>query len=269
MRLIDLRSGSSTHSLAGHSGSVLTVAWHPRNPNILASGAIDGCVRLWDIRRSASSLGTLDHGDSIGVIGHDGRGSGARRREQGKSHNGAVNGICWTEDGRYLISAGHDEQMRVWDMTIGSNTLVNFGPGLKNAQTTTFLPLLAPSHLSPADKEVLFYANPREILSFDVHSGALISRLRIPGPQGSQSSDISRRNLQARTTSLAWRAHSIEMYSGHGNGTIHSWRPCLPEDAILEQEETEEDQSELERKRKREELDQIVRDLTKRKTTYI
>lgn len=153
-RLVDLKSGSSTHSLAGHSGSVLAVAWHPKDENILVSGGSDGAVRVWDIRRSASSLGVLDMDDAVGIAGYDGKGTGARRRERGRAHNGAANGLTWTEDGQYLVSVGHDERMRVWNMTSGANTLANFGPGLRNATKTSLYPILAPSHLSAPGQEV-------------------------------------------------------------------------------------------------------------------
>ena len=273
VRLVDLRSGANTHSLSGHSGSVLSVAWHPKQENVLGSGATDGTIRLWDVRRSASSLGVLDMEDSIGIAGYDGKGTGARRRERGKAHTGAVNGVVWTEDGEYLASVGHDERMRVWNMATGANTLANFGPGLKNANTTMLLPLIVPSHLSETGKEAIFYPNPREILSFDMHSGTVQSRLRIIGLPGSQSSaEISGRNPKNRTTSLAWRAHHIEMYSAHGDGTIRCWQPRTWEDTVAGDDEVRDEATEneaVERKRKREEFDQMVRDLTKKKITFI
>lgn len=267
VRLVDLRSGSSAHSLAGHSGAVLSVAWHPKDENILVSGATDGCIRLWDVRRSASSLGVLDLEDSIGITGYDGHGTGARRRERGRAHNGAVNGLTWTDDGRYLVSVGHDEKMRVWDMTTGANTLANFGPGLKNTHTSSLFPLLAPSPCSPAGQEIIFYPNPREITSFSLHSGTLLSRLRSPGSLP-QTTEGSSRNLTPRTTSLTWRAHSVELYSAHADGGIRCWRPRTREDVAVEREEKEDDgraEEEVERKRKREELEGIVRDLTGKK----
>lgn len=270
VRLVDLRSGASTHSLAGHSGSVLTVAWHPKEEHVLASGATDGVVRLWDVRRSNSSLGVLDMEDSIGVAGYDGQGTGARRRERGKAHNGAVNGITWTEDGRYLVSNGHDERMRVWNITTGANTLANFGPGLKNATTTVMFPLIAPSHLSPAGQETIFYPNPKEITSFDMHSGTPQNRLRVRGLPGS-AVDSSARNPKNRTTSLAWRAHHVELYSAHGDGTIRCWRPRTREDIIADQEESANPSTDVdaaERKRKREEFEDIVKDLTSKKITF-
>lgn len=254
---------------------MLTVAWHPRNENILASGGTDGAVRLWDVRRSASSLGVLDMEDSIGIAGFDGKGRGARRRERGKAHNGVVNGIMWGDDGSHLVSTGHDERMRVWDMHTGANTLANFGPSLKNAHTSALVPLVAPTNLSAPGRQVIYYPNPKEIVSFDLHEGALISRLRAPGTgatSAARGSNAGVLNLRNRTTSLAWRTHDIEMYSAHADGTIRCWRPRTREDAIADQEgdsdEAELQEGSSERKRKREDLDQIVRDLTGKRVTF-
>lgn len=272
VRLVDLQSGASAHSLAGHAGSVLTLEWHPKNENILASGATDGSVRLWDIRRSASSLGVLDMDDSIGIAGYNGKGTGARRRERGRAHVGAVNGLTWTEDGKYLISSGTDERMRVWDMATGANTLANFGPAIRNAQNTANQPLLVPSHLTPAGSETIYFPNPQEILSFDMHSGTLQRRLRIVGQAAPTGPAPNMRNLKNRTTSMAWRAHNVEFYSAHSDGSIRCWGPRTWEDELAEQEEREVTQGTAseaaEKKRKRDELDQIVRDLTKRPVTF-
>ena len=272
VRLVDLQSGASAHSLAGHSGSVLAVAWHPKNENILASGATDGTVRLWDVRRSASSLGVLDMDDSIGVAGYDGQGTGARRRERGRAHVGAVNGITWTDDGKYLVTSGTDERMRVWDTATGANTLANFGPTIRNAQNTALQPLLAPSHLSPVGSETIYFPNPQEILNFDLHAGTLQRRLRIVGQAAPTGPALSMRNLKNRTTSLAWRAFNVEFYSAHSDGSIRCWRPKTWEDELIEQEEKEAAQGTCseaaERKRKRDELEGVVRSLTKKPVTY-
>ncbi|KAF2212855.1 hypothetical protein CERZMDRAFT_97353 [Cercospora zeae-maydis SCOH1-5] len=272
VRLVDLRSGSASHSLAGHSGSLLTVAWHPTHENILASGATDGVVRTWDVRKSASSLGVLDMEDSIGIAGYDGRGTGARRREKGRAHNGAVNGLSWTDEGRHLVTTGHDERVRVWNMDTGANTLVNFGPGLKNSTTTALLPLVVPSHLSAAGREVVCYPNPKEILAFDMHEGTLQNRLRVQSLPGANQADSNVRNLKNRTTALAWRAHHVQMYSAHGDGAIRCWSPRTAEDAAAEQEEADEleggEGAAAERKRKREAFEQIVADLTTKKITF-
>jgi DNA excision repair protein ERCC-8 len=122
VRLVDLRTGSSTHSLAGHYGALLSLAWSPTLEHILASGGIDGTVRLWDIRKSSGELGVLNMEDSTGITTMDGVGRSSRARDVGKAHSAAVNGITWTDDGAYLITAGHDERIRVWDAAAGANT---------------------------------------------------------------------------------------------------------------------------------------------------
>ncbi|EMC91177.1 hypothetical protein BAUCODRAFT_39329 [Baudoinia panamericana UAMH 10762] len=273
VRLVDLRSGSSAHSLAGHAGSVLSVAWHPKNENVLASGASDGTCRLWDIRRSASSLGVLDMTDSAGIVGYNGIGTGARRRERGKAHNGAVNGITWSYDARYLVTVGHDERMRVWNMLTGANTLASFGPSLRNTTTTLLTPAIAPAHFSPPGTDIVYYPNPGEILAFGMHDGTLLRRLRIPTTQMRRFEGGSIHNLNTRTSALAWRPHNVELYSAHTDGSIRSWRPRTDEEIALDKEDEDstwtDDHDAAERKRKRDNLDQIVRDVTGRKVAYM
>ena len=269
VRLVDLRSGASAHSLAGHQGAVLSVAWNPRDDYILASGGSDGEVRLWDIRRSAGSLGVLDMDDSVGVGGEDGRGRNARSRNHGKAHTGACNGVVWTEDGKHIVTAGHDERVRVWDVGLGANALSHFGPIIKNTHLSTLLPLLAPGHLSGS--QVMLYPNEKEILMFDLFEGTLLKRLRTPGVAVAQASgSAGQRNIKNRVTSLGWRAGDVEMYSAHSDGVIRAWKPRTKDEIEAEKDEADqvdgdEDES---RKRKRQALDDVFRDLSRQKITF-
>ncbi|OCK82455.1 WD40 repeat-like protein [Lepidopterella palustris CBS 459.81] len=270
VRLVDLRSGARTHSLAGHNGAVLSVAWSPTLEHILASGSTDGTVRFWDIRRGSGDIGGLDMEDSLGIIGRDGFGAEAPRRCNGKAHAGAVNGLVWTEDGRHLVSAGHDERVRVWDTTTGANTLASFGPLVRNSHLSSLIPLLAPSALVPAEKDVMFYPNEHEILMYELFEGEMVKRLRRPSrPAGGARG--GGRNVRNRITALAWRAHDVEFYSAHSDGSIGAWMPRSAEDVIADEEEREgvggEDENES-RKRKREVLEDVYRDLMMRKVTY-
>lgn len=72
VRLLDLKTGTGTHSLVGHIGEVLAVGWSPRDEFLLASGGCDGTARLWDIRMAASCLASLDM-DDTSRPGLDGR----------------------------------------------------------------------------------------------------------------------------------------------------------------------------------------------------
>lgn len=276
IRLVDLRSGASTHSLAAHQAAVLSVAWSPRDENILASGGSDGTVRLWDIRRSAGCLGVLDLEDSVGVGGEDGLGKNARPRGQGKAHVGPCNGVSWTDDGKYLVSAGHDERVRVWDISTGANTLSHFGPIIQNTHSSTLLPILPPSHLAPPGTQAMMYPNEKEILMFDLLEGTLLKRLRIVRPTAAIHQPLvaagQRRDTKNRITSLAWRAGSIEMFSGHSDGIIRAWMPRTREEVEDEKAMRGEGGAggdDEARKRKREALDEVFRDLTKQKITFI
>lgn len=269
VRLVDLRSGASSHALAGHAGPVLTVAWSPVDEHILASGGTDGTIRFWDVRRSAGFVAALDKEDSVGIVGYNGRGIGARRRERGRAHVGTVNGIVWTEDGRHLVSTGHDERIRVWNTTTGANTLANFGPVIRNKNFSRLLPCLAPPHLVASGKEVLFFPCEREILMYEMLEGKLLKRLRTPGvPVGNISSD-GKVSLKQRVVDLAWRAHSVELYSAHGNGSIRAWKPRTSEDAQQDEDERQESEAvEIERKRKRQVLEDVYHDLARKRMIF-
>ena len=58
--LCDIHSGSSTHILRSHSLPVMSLAWSPLNDFTLASGSQDNRVLLWDIRKAAGPLMSLD-----------------------------------------------------------------------------------------------------------------------------------------------------------------------------------------------------------------
>ena len=273
VRLVDLRSGASAHSLAGHSGAVLSVAWSPCDANILATAGSDGTARLWDIRRSAGCLGLLDSEDPIGTIADNSTERIPRQIERHKAHVGACNGIAWTDDSDYLITTGHDERIRTWSATTGANTLSHFGPAIKNANLSTLLPLLAPSYLTGPGKQVVFYPNDNEILMFDLLEGTLHKRLKTPGTAVAQARGITgQRNIRNRVVSLAWRSGNIELYSAHSDGVIRKWMPRTKEDEELEAEEREETAGVVDedknRKRKREALDELNRDLTRQKLMF-
>ncbi|KAF1845843.1 WD40 repeat-like protein, partial [Cucurbitaria berberidis CBS 394.84] len=260
VRLVDLRSGANTHSLAGHSGAILSTAWSPVREHILVSGATDGSVRFWDVRRSVGELGMLDLEDTVGVLDNS-TSSFSRNSTRGQAHRGPVNGLVWTEDGRHLVSCGHDQRIRVWNTDTGANTLANFGPMVKNSGLASCIPVLPPVQSLQPGADIIFYPNEHEILAYELFDGKLFRRLKRPQFQKQNHAPSSapaqgQRNSKDRITSLAWRPHNLEMYSAHADGSIAAWEPRTEEDAELDEEEEQEKLDKEEgKKRKRGVLD--------------
>jgi DNA excision repair protein ERCC-8 len=273
VRLVDLRSGASTHSLAGHSGAILSTAWSPTREHVLASGATDGSVRFWDIRRSVGELGHLDYEDSIGITSSS-TSKDNRNAVQGKAHKGPVNGIVWTGDGHHIVTCGHDERIRVWDTDSGANTLANFGPMVRNSGLAPCIPVLAPTEYLDLEKDVIFYPNEHEILVYEMFEGQLVCRLRRSDQKKvvNEVPEKGQRNVKDRITALAWRAHDVELYSAHADGSIVAWKPRTEEDVGLDEEEEAEKETKEEKqhgkKRKRGVLEDIYQDLTTKKITF-
>jgi len=217
VRLVDLRSGSAVQSLVspgligGSAGATLSVAWSPVHEHVLASGSVDGAVRIWDVRRSSGLIGLLDKEDSLGILnpgriaatsagaGLEGRGI----RYSARAHDGPVNGLTWTDDGEYIVSAGHDRRIRVWSAATGANTLASFGPSIRNNHIGSLTMFVSPTGLTTPGRELLFFPNETEILVMDLHEGSIITRLRGMGATMAavRSQGGGERSIRNRVTS--------------------------------------------------------------------
>lgn len=120
VKLVDLKSGSATHSLKGHNKAVLAVKWSPFEEFMLASGSSDCKIFLWDIRNAKGSLFEFDQFN--GKLPKD-----CTSKDSYQSHNGPVNGLQFSSDGLYVISCGTDNTLHLWSTATGEKIKTDFG----------------------------------------------------------------------------------------------------------------------------------------------
>ena len=141
IKLVDLRSGSCSHTLTGHVRGVTTVQWCPATTSdvVLASGSLDGTIRLWDIRKAGSraTICTLDREESspLPLCPFQSDYQHLREKRRGQklrgpnaycdndaigaggvsSHGGPVTGVSFTPNGQFLVSCG-SKRLQLWDL---------------------------------------------------------------------------------------------------------------------------------------------------------
>ncbi|KAK2767564.1 hypothetical protein FQN54_003722 [Arachnomyces sp. PD_36] len=291
VRLLDLRSGLSTHSLPGHNAAIPSVAWAPHNEHILASASADNRVIVFDVRRGGlnSAIATLDMDDAVGVLPDTTTSTQLSRKafnRDSRAHNGIVTGVRWTSDGNHLVTSGQDGRIRVWDASTGANTLVHFGPRVRNSASSNLAeraPLVLPNNLFNPGHETILWPNYNdlddrgEIFMFELREGTFIKQLKLPGLSiASRQRQRAQQQRQptalsaARINALAWRGNGgsgegMEMFSAHGDGTIKAWASQIPEE---EEVDSEEEKEREDRKRKRDVLDEVYRGLMEPTITF-
>jgi DNA excision repair protein ERCC-8 len=148
---------------------------------------------------------------------------------------------------------------------------------VKNSGLAPIIPVLPPRHHLPAHADVMFYPNEHEILFYELFDGKLLRRMRRP-EVATRAADVGtatnvsgkgQRNTKDRITSLAWKAHDLELYSAHADGSICAWKPRTHEDIEADEDERlEVEEKDESRKRKRGVLDDIYAGLTKKNITF-
>ena len=104
--------GTTAPNFTGHSGAVVDVAFNPFNDNIIASGAEDATLRIWQIE--ADEHGVKPQNQTLAVM------KGHARRVQRVLWNPAVNGC--------IASFGAEKSIKVWDVAKASCS-ITFKPG--------------------------------------------------------------------------------------------------------------------------------------------
>lgn len=158
--LVDLKTGAHSHELRGHTSSVLTCRWSPREEYILATGSCDNKVILWDVRSSKCLLKTLSKYNSKLPLRYN------------IAHDGYVSGLCFTSDGLYLLSYGTDNRLQLWDAYTGENERVNYGCiPIKTKKCTQFAVSVN------TEPTYVYVPSEGNVFVFELHSGLKVDTL--------------------------------------------------------------------------------------------
>ncbi|KAL1898751.1 hypothetical protein Cpir12675_001754 [Ceratocystis pirilliformis] len=269
IRLVDTRTASTSRAMTSHGGGVFSLAWSPIKERILCSGHEDGTVKIWDSRRFSHPVAMLDQEDTLGVMHHFTHASlsgvpwtKARHfRSSARAHDDTVNGLAWTDDGNYIVSAGLDRHVRVWNAATGANTLVGFETSFQNYEALNISLIVSPGRLSYMSREVLYIPNGSEVAALELRTGKAISQLRVPG------NTTVRRARNSRTVkAIAWRGSQGHgrplgsaiggantygaIYAAYGDGKIRAFMPNMPVVEDVDLDPTTKEQETKKRKRK-------------------
>jgi WD40 repeat protein len=113
--------GSVIRSFGGNPKGITSLSFSP-NGKLLASGGVDGTVKLWDV----------DRGQELFTVNSHPRFEAGTTDEitVGRAHNGFVTGLAFSPDGQTIATAGQDRTIKLWDSSDGSaNRILNVSEG--------------------------------------------------------------------------------------------------------------------------------------------
>ncbi len=131
-KLWDASSGQLLRTLQGHQGGVRRVSFFNHDRCLYTTGT-DNTVRVWDLTGKCLNVVFLDRGAWQGAMSPEGEvvASGTEehvvkiyRLSRGRGekacvkilrgHSAQVNWVCWSPDGKRLLSASQDYTARIW-----------------------------------------------------------------------------------------------------------------------------------------------------------
>ncbi|KAI1314660.1 DNA excision repair protein ERCC-8 [Mortierella claussenii] len=210
---------SAQESYSRHKGGISRVRWYPFDNGMFTTSSFDGTIKAWDTNAMEVACTfnlenkVYSHAMSSkathGLIADLHNTSAPPLSESNSAHTRTVNGVNFTPDGLYLVTTGHDDKMRLWNLYTGHNTLTNYGTMIRNQFVQNLTPMISPISASPSFY-VFMPSDDRSILMFDLMDGSLIKRLT--GSYG-------------KVTALAWRPRTQEIYSAGNDHDILAWSP--------------------------------------------
>lgn len=210
--LCDIQSGGFSHRLSGHRAPVWGLAWSVTNEWELSTGGRDGQIRVWDVRR-AGTRAILDmNATKTRSLVHTGsQFPPPPPPQQGlhgnnnhvRSHDGGITGLIPSPDGLFLISAGNDDRIRLWDGKRRRHELIHYNNTYNRANK--------PRQLGISDDgEVLFHPSGSAVQVFHVTRG------------GDAVTTLTGGHFET-INACCWNGVQEELYTAGNDHTIVVW----------------------------------------------
>lgn len=129
------------------------------------------------------------------------------------AHSGGVNSLAYTPDGRYLLSSGTDQKLRLWNSKTGEHAFMNY-QGVQNQVASRNIQMAVVQEANPWDSTLVFHPNGR--------LGEL-SAYQVFGDHGAPLMRYTAHYQQI--TACVYRKTRRELFTGGEDGIIMKWRP--------------------------------------------
>ncbi|KAL2127691.1 hypothetical protein VTI74DRAFT_10306 [Chaetomium olivicolor] len=95
VKVYNVKQGKLVRTLVGHGGGINDLATSPDNPLIIASASADTTVRIWSLAKAHEKQ------PCVCILG-------------GEGHSYDLLSVAFHDNGRYVLSAGHDQVINLW-----------------------------------------------------------------------------------------------------------------------------------------------------------
>lgn len=230
VKLIDIRTGASSHSLVGHEKGITCLEWSPTSDVTVASGSLDGGIRIWDIRKSGSRscVTVLDRDQSMDPARckpfHPCYSHLSRQRKTKASpnnsqqdvthgivsHSGAASAISFDNSGSFFVSTGMDGKIQAWDLRGNGHLLpLSFSSRL-NQPAVSRTRKQVPMVLQSIGKDTIAWVGyGSQVLGYNVQRGGCPAQ-------------VLEGHMQV-VTALERVDHLLQLFSGAADGMILGW----------------------------------------------